>query len=84
MKLKEIFRRTAIKPSMLYNSEYWAIKKQHISECGQMRMLRQISGNMLRYVVRNKCIHNKFEVIHIQDKTREHIKRGSSMCNKDL
>ena len=36
IKLKEKFYRTVIRPAMLYGSECWAIKRQHISKiCGR-------------------------------------------------
>ena len=40
--LKEKFYRTAIRPALLYGTEYWAIKRHHAQKMSvaEMRMLR--------------------------------------------
>ena len=45
IKLKRTFYRSVIRPSMLYGTECWAIKKQHIYKLSltEMRMLRLIT-----------------------------------------
>ncbi|CAN6541304.1 unnamed protein product [Malus baccata var. baccata] len=44
LKLKGKFYRTAIRPAMLYGTECWAVKHQHVHKMGvaEMRMLRWI------------------------------------------
>lgn len=46
-KLKEKFYRTAIRHAMLYGSEYWPVKKQHLQKMNiaEMRMLMYMSDN---------------------------------------
>ena len=49
-KLKGKFYRTVIRPTMLYGTECWATKKQHISKMSvaEMRMLRWLCGKTVR------------------------------------
>ena len=44
---------------MLYGTECWVIKKQHINimSVAEMRMLRWISGNTRKDRIRNQEIH---------------------------
>jgi len=46
IKLKRKFYKIAIQLTMLYGTECWAVKKQHIHKMSvvEMRMLRWISG----------------------------------------
>ena len=69
-KLKKRFYRVATRSAILYGS---AIKKQHVQNMGvtEMKMLRWMSDNTLRNMIRNKCIHGKLEVTSIDDKMRE-------------
>ena len=47
IKLNAKFYKTTLQLAMLYDIEYWAIKKQHIHKMSiaKKRMLRQISEN---------------------------------------
>lgn len=73
MKLKGKFYRTVIRPAMLYGSECWAMKGQHISKMSvaEMRMLRWMCGHTRLDKIRNECIRNKVGVVTIEDKLRE-------------
>ena len=57
-KLKGRFYKIAIWPAMVYGTECWDVKKQHIHKLSvaQMRMLRWISGNTQKDRIRNKEI----------------------------
>lgn len=72
-KLKGKFYRTAIRPAMLYGTECWAIKKQHISKMSvaEMRMLRWMCGKTRKDRIRNECIRETVGVTQIEDKLRE-------------
>lgn len=69
MRLKGEFHRTVIRPTMLYGSEYWAIKKQYIQKMSvaEMRMLRWSCGYTLKNRIRNECISSKLEVALIDN-----------------
>ncbi len=56
-KLKGKFYRTAIRPAMLYSSEFWALKELYASKIrvAEMRMLRWMSG----YTRLNKVVLEK-------------------------
>jgi len=73
LKLKGKFYRTAIRPVLLYGTECWASKKEHIKkmEVTEMRMLRWMCGNTLRDRIRNEVIRKKVGVAGIVDKLRE-------------
>ena len=73
IKLKGKFYRTVIRPAMLYGSECWAIKRQHISKMSvaEMRMLRWMSGHTRMDRIRNEVIRSKVGVAPIEDKVRE-------------
>jgi len=70
--LKGKFYRTAIRPTLLYSTECWAIKiyaqKMSVAE---MRMIRWMCGNTRRDKVRNKDIRTKIGVASIEEKMRE-------------
>ncbi|EXB60461.1 hypothetical protein L484_014914 [Morus notabilis] len=73
IKLKGKFYRTVICPAMLYGSECWAIKRQHISKMSvaEMRMLRWMSGHTRMDRIRNEVIRSKVGVAPIEDKVGE-------------
>jgi hypothetical protein len=62
---------------MLYGTECWAVKKQHIHKMStfmsvvEMRMVRWISGNTRKYRIRNEKICLKIGVAPIDEKMRE-------------
>ena len=65
--LKEKFYRTAIRPALLYGTEYWDIKRHHAQKMSvaEMRMLRWMCGNTRRDKVRNEDICTKIGVASI-------------------
>ena len=73
LSLKEKFYRTAIRPSLLYGTECWAIKKQHTHKISvaEMRMLRWMYGKTRMDKVRNEDIRSLVGVAPIEDKMRE-------------
>ncbi|EXB68727.1 DNA repair protein rhp54 [Morus notabilis] len=73
IKLKGKFYRTVICPAMLYGSECWVIKRQHISKMSvvELRMLRRMSGHTRMDCIRNEVMGSKLGVAPIKDKVRE-------------
>ncbi|KAM2015416.1 hypothetical protein COP2_047002 [Malus domestica] len=73
LKLKGKFYRTAIRPAMLYGTECWAVKHQHIHKIGvvEMRMLRWMCGHTRKDKIRNEDIRGKVGVAEIEGKMRE-------------
>ena len=73
LKLKGKFYGTAIRPVLLYGTECWASKKEHIKKARvtEMRMLRWTCGNTLREKIRNEDIRRKVSVVDIASKLRE-------------
>ena len=80
VKLKGKFYRTAIRPAMLYGTECWATKKQHISKVSvaETRMLRWMCGKTRKDRIRNEYIRETVGVAHIEDKLRENRLRWFS------
>ncbi|KAJ0549970.1 hypothetical protein HanRHA438_Chr07g0302501 [Helianthus annuus] len=72
-KLKGKFYRVAIRPSMLYGTECWAIKKIHARklEVAEMRMLRWMCGHTRLDKIRNEVFRVRLGVAGISDKIRE-------------
>ena len=72
-RLKGKFYRTAIRPAMMYGSECWATKKQHVDKMSvaEMRILRWMCGKTRKDRVRNEDIRKMVGVAPIQDKLRE-------------
>jgi hypothetical protein len=66
-KLKGKFYRTAIRPAMMYDAEYWATKGQHVQKMSiaEMRMLRWICGHTKKDRIRNNDIRDKLGVAPI-------------------
>ncbi|KAM1151123.1 hypothetical protein ACFX19_034483 [Malus domestica] len=71
LKLKGKFYRTAIRPAMLYGTECWAVKHQHVHKMGvaEMRMLRGMCGHTRKDKIGNEDIRGKV--------------RSSRDCRKD-
>ena len=83
-KLKGKFYRVAVRPTMLYGTECWAIKKAHAQkmEVAEMRMLRWMCGHTRSDRMRNEVFRNRLGVANISDKIKEgrlrwfgHVKR---------
>ena len=71
---------------MLYGTECWAVKKQHVQKMSvvEMRMLRWMSGKIRMDKIRNEHIRKNLGVASIGDKIREgrlrwfgHVQRRS-------
>ncbi|KAM1714241.1 hypothetical protein ACFX12_024872 [Malus domestica] len=73
LKLKGKFYRTAIRPVILYGTECWAVKHQHVHKMGvaEMRMLRWMCGHTRKDKIRNEDIRGKVGVAEIEGKMRE-------------
>ncbi|CAN6710825.1 unnamed protein product [Malus baccata var. baccata] len=70
LKLKGKFYRTVIRPAMLYGTECWAVKHQHVGVV-EMRMLRWMCGHTRKDKIRNEDIRGKVGVAEIEGKMRE-------------
>ncbi|KAE8705185.1 28 kDa ribonucleoprotein [Hibiscus syriacus] len=73
LKLKGKFYRMAIRPALLYGSECWATKKDHVRriEAAEMRMLRWTCGRTLRDMTINSAIRMSLGVVSVSEKLRE-------------
>ncbi|KAM1159490.1 hypothetical protein ACFX19_033225 [Malus domestica] len=73
LKLKEKFYRTTIRLAMLYGTECWAVKHQHVHKMGvaKIRMLRWMCGHTRKDKIRNEDIRGKVRVAEIVGKLRE-------------
>jgi len=73
VKLKGKFYRTAVRPALLYGTECWATKRQHINKMSvaEMRMLRWMCGKTRKDRIRNEIIREKVGATKIEDKMRE-------------
>ncbi|XP_022007798.1 uncharacterized protein LOC110907073 [Helianthus annuus] len=73
VKLKGKFYRVAIRPAMLYGTDYWAIKKLQARklEVAEMGMLRWMCGHTRLDKIRNKVFRDRIGVASISDKIRE-------------
>ena len=73
MRLNVKFYKTAIRPTILYGTECWAIKKQYVSKMNiaKMRMLRWMCGKTMRDKIRNEWICKMMEIAPIEEKMRE-------------
>ncbi|KAE8662040.1 hypothetical protein F3Y22_tig00113721pilonHSYRG00141 [Hibiscus syriacus] len=73
LKLKEKFYRMTIRPALLYGSECWAIKKDHVRriEVAEMRMLRWTCGRTLWDMITNSTIRMSLRVVSASEKLRE-------------
>ena len=72
LNLRGKFYRTAIKPTLLYGTEYWANKKQHIQKMSvaKMRILK-LCGKTRKDKVRNKNIRLQVGIAAIEEKLKE-------------
>ena len=73
LSLKGKFCRTVVRPSLLYGTECWAIKKQHTHKISvtEMRILKWMCGKSRMDKVRNEDIRSLVGVASIEDKMRE-------------
>ncbi|KAM3015773.1 hypothetical protein FF2_028310 [Malus domestica] len=73
LKFKEKFYRTAIRSAMLYGTECWAVKHQHVHKMGvaEMRMLREMYGHTRKDKIGNEDIRGKVGVAKIEGNMRE-------------
>ena len=72
-KVKGKFYRATIRPTLLYGTECWSIKKifKHKMEVTEMRMLRWMCGHTLMDRIRNQEFRDKLMVAPISRKMRE-------------
>ncbi|KAE8726473.1 Glutathione reductase, cytosolic [Hibiscus syriacus] len=73
LKLKGKFYRMTIRPALVYGSECWAIKKDHVRrmEAAEMRMLRWACGRTLWDMTSNSAIRMSLGVVPVAEKLRE-------------
>ena len=73
LRLKGKFYRTAVRPALLYGTECWAVKHNHVHKMNvaEMRMLRWMCGHTRKDKLRNEFIRTKVGVAPIEDKLRE-------------
>ncbi|KAE8703022.1 CYP749A22 protein [Hibiscus syriacus] len=73
LKLKGKFYKMAIKSALLYESECWAIKKDHVRrmEVADMRMFRWACGRTLWDMTPNSAIRMSLGVVPVSEKLRE-------------
>lgn len=73
LRLKGEFYRTAIRPAILYGTECWAARQQHLHKVSvaEMRMLRWMCGKTRKDRIRNENIRERVGVAPIEDKMRE-------------
>src|SRR4029450_2942072 len=73
LRLKGDFYRTAIRPAILYGTECWAARQQHLHKVNvaEMRMLRWMCGKTRKDRIRNEHIRERVGVAPIEDKMRE-------------
>ena len=84
LKLKGKFYRVTIRPSLLYDSEYWPLRKaqERRLETAELRMLRWICGNTMTDHIPNVTFQRLLGVESISKKTRERRLRwyGHARC----
>ena len=68
--MKRKLYQTAIRPTLLYDTECWAIKRYHPQKMSvaEMHMLRWICGNTRRDKMRNEDILTKIGVASIESR----------------
>ncbi|KAE8700250.1 hypothetical protein F3Y22_tig00110557pilonHSYRG00102 [Hibiscus syriacus] len=72
-RIKAGWLKMTIRPALLYGSECWAIKKDHVRrmEAAEMRMLRWAYGRTLWDMTPNSAIRMSLGVVHVSEKLRE-------------
>ena len=72
LSLKGKFFSTAVRPTLLYDMECWANKKQHIQmmSVAEMQILRWMCGKIRKDKVRNEDIHCQVGIAPIKDQLR--------------
>ena len=83
--LKEKFYRTAIRPALLYGTEYWVIKRYHAQKMSvaEMHILRWMCGNT-RNKVKNEDIRTKISVASIEERWEKIAYDDLVMCDVDI
>ncbi|KAE8701730.1 Mechanosensitive ion channel protein 2 [Hibiscus syriacus] len=73
LKIKGKFYRMEIRPELLYGSECWAIKKDHVrrTEAAEMRMLRWACGRTLWDMTPSYAIRMSLGVVSVSEKLME-------------
>ena len=73
LKLKEKLYRTAIRPTILYDTKCWAVKHQHVYKMGvtEMRMFCWMCGHTRNDKIMNEDIRGKIGGAEIERKMRE-------------
>ena len=76
LKVKGRYYKVAVRPALLYRSECWAVKHNHVKKMAvaEMRMLRWMCGITRRDRIRNEEIRVKVGIAPIEDKMREYEK----------
>ncbi|CAN6568778.1 unnamed protein product [Malus baccata var. baccata] len=71
---------------MLYGTECWAVKHQHVHKMGvaEMRMLRWMCGHTRKNKIRNEDIRGKVGVAEIEGKMRENRLRPRKTLEETL
>ena len=84
VKLKGKFYRTAARPALLYGTECWAVRKEHVNKICvvEMRMLRWMCGKTKKDKIRNELLHKDLGITPIDRKMRENRLRwfGQVYC----
>ncbi|TQD82926.1 hypothetical protein C1H46_031525 [Malus baccata] len=83
LKLKGKFYRMTIRPAMLYDTECWAVKHQHVHKMGvaEIRMLRGMCGHTRKDKIRNEDIRGKVGA-EIEGKMRENQLRWFGLVQR--
>ena len=84
--LKEKFYRTAIRPFLLYDTEYWSIKIYQAQKMSvvEMHMHHWMCGEKIREKMRNEDFRNTISVTPIEEKIRENTHDDLIMRDVDL
>ena len=89
IKLKGKFYRVAIRPTLLYGTEYWLVKKIHEQkiEVTEIKMLRWMCGNTIMDKIKKREFREKLGVAPLSTKMREnrlrwfgHVQRKNVSC----
>lgn len=82
LKLKEKLYRTAITPTMLYDSECWVFKMQHEHKMrvAKMMMFRLMWGHIRKDKMRNDHLRGQVGVESVEEKTVKKKKHFKMVC----